>query len=97
MINPQVQELLAYVTESMRIAEYYSELMEAYCPQSSDPIDYENYFNTIDRIWNQLDESREMGEDGLEDNDEILDAWEYAHKLACEVMHQIQTQKHNQL
>lgn len=93
MLSPEIEALLTYVNEAMRTAEYYLELMEAWEPEKSDPIEYENYFNTIDRVWSQLDESRELGEEGLEDNDEILDAWEAAYTKAVEVMSQIESKK----
>lgn len=77
------------VNTMMREAEYYEELLEDFdSDKINNPdykIEYENYYNRIDRIWQELDENRELGEG----NDEILEAWEKVHIKACEIYQQI--------
>lgn len=81
--------MLQKVNQLMVQAEQYEELMDEFDPDKLGhgdyAIEYENYYNRIDRIWQELDEGRELGEG----NDEILEAWERVHMKACEVYQQI--------
>lgn len=84
-----VWSMLHKVNQLMVQAEQYEELMDEFDPekigQGDYEIEYENYYNRIDRIWQELDEGRELGEG----NDEILEAWERVHIKACEVYQQL--------
>ncbi len=84
-MSEMIESLLRGLNYSYQLAEWYNELMNAFLPEESDYIDYEKYFNEIDRIWNRLDEARELEEF----NDDILDTWEEVHRKACKVMAQI--------
>ncbi len=80
-----IRIMLRYLYKMTRLAEHYEELLDAFDPERSDRIEYENYYNQIDRIWQELDEARELGEE----NDEILDIWEALHIKACEIYQKI--------
>lgn len=84
-----VWSMLQKVNQLMVQAEQYEELMDEFDPEKIGfedyAIEYENYYNRIDRIWQELDEGRELGEG----NDEILEAWERVHMKACEVYQQL--------
>lgn len=78
-------KLLHTSQKILRLAEYYEELLEDFDLDLSDPVEYTNYYHRINRIWQELDEGRELGEG----NDEILEAWEKVHTKACEIYQQI--------
>ncbi len=84
-MSDSVREVLKAVNHSYQLATWYTGLMDAFVFEESDPIDYENYFNEVDTIWNRLNEARELGEP----NDDILDTWEEVHRKACAIMNQL--------
>lgn len=89
MSSEFARKMVNSVNRMIREAEYYEELMDDFDPDKLGhreyAIEYENYYNRIDRIWQELDENRELGEG----NDEILDAWERVHIKACNIYQQI--------
>ncbi|MEX1120873.1 MAG: hypothetical protein WED82_01980 [Balneolales bacterium] len=84
-----VQSILTAVNSYMTQADMYEELFDSWDPETSDPVEYENYYNRVNRIWQELEDGRALGEG----NDEILDAWERVHEKACEVYTVISKQK----
>ena len=89
MTDQQIKQMVHGVHSMMKLAEQYEELMDDFNPDQLTfqdyAVEYENYYNRINRIWQQLDEGREMGEG----NDEILEVWERLHIKACEIYNQI--------
>ncbi len=85
MDQETIDLMLRHLNNVYRLAEYYDELLAMYDPETSDRIEYENYYNQINRIWQEMDEARELGES----NDDILDTWEPIHIKACEIYQQI--------
>jgi len=83
MAGDQIKDvLLRGLNYTYRLAEHYTELMDAFDQETSDFIEYENYFNQIDRIWKRIEEASDFGEDV----DDIFETWEPVHIKACEVM-----------
>lgn len=80
-----IDDLLTMVHTAMSLATMYDHLFEKFNPETSNPVEYENHYHRVDRIWQELQETREPGEG----NDEILEDWERVHKKACEVYQQI--------